>query len=141
MVLNKRRIINWFTYTILCALLPMMIAFTVRHILVVKDSIPYNYAGELLLFTVMVAASALGDIKDFRSVTGNDIFLDIFFSAMLILLLVSAILYGCNVVANNGHFDIIDNNGKMLILSGIIGILVAVLGTMVQIIIAKSEVD
>ena len=139
--MNKRRIVNWFTYTILCALLPMIITFTVRHILIAKDNVPYNYAGELLLFTTMIAASSLGDIKDFRLMTGKDIFLDVFFSSMLLLLLVSAILYGCNVVADNIYINIIDNNGNLLILSSIIGIITAILGTIVQIIIAKSEVD
>lgn len=137
--MNKRRIVNWFTYTILCALLPMVITFIIRTTLITQDNPPYNYAGELLLFTVMVAATSLGDIKDLRVEIGGDIFLDIFFSVMLLLLLVSAILYGCNVIADNTNISIIDIDGKVLKLSGAISAVSGILGTIIQVIIAKSE--
>ena len=139
--MNKRRIVNWFTYTILCALLPMAITLIVRNIIITEELPPYTYAGELLMFTVMVTATSLGDIKDLRMETGADIYLDVFFSTMLLFLIASAILYGCSVLAENTSMQILDMNGKGLKLSIGISIICAVLGTIVQIIIAKSEGD
>ena len=62
--MNKSRLVNWVTYTIMCALLPTLITFLVSIVIVnIKE---HDYSGELLLFSVMVAATSLGDIKDFK---------------------------------------------------------------------------
>lgn len=138
--MNRRRIINWITYTIVCALLPMMISLLVRNIIISTQEInTYNYSGELLLFSVMVAATSIGDIKDFQVVVGKDIYLDIFFSSMLVLLLVSSILYGCNVIADNVKLDLFDVNGSVFFFSRIISVIIGILGAIIQIVIARSE--
>lgn len=138
--MNRRRIINWITYTIVCALLPMMISLLVRNIIISTQEInTYNYSGELLLFSVMVAATSIGDIKDFQVVVGKDIFLDIFFSSMLVLLLVSSILYGCNVIADNVKLELFDVNGSVFFFSRIISMIIGILGAIIQIVIARSE--
>lgn len=138
--MNRRRIINWITYTIVCALLPMMISLLVRNIIISTQEInTYNYSGELLLFSVMVAATSIGDIKDFQVVVGKDIFLDIFFSSMLVLLLVSSILYGCNVIADNVKLELFDVNGSVFFFSRIISVIIGILGAIIQIVIARSE--
>ncbi len=139
-MMNRRRIINWITYTIVCALLPMMISLLVRNIIISTQEInTYNYSGELLLFSVMVAATSIGDIKDFQVVVGKDIYLDIFFSSMLVLLLVSSILYGCNVIADNVKLDLFDVNGSVFFFSRIISVIIGILGAIIQIVIARSE--
>ena len=139
-MMNRRRIINWITYTIVCALLPMMISLLVRNIIISTQEInTYNYSGELLLFSVMVAATSIGDIKDFQVVVGKDIFLDIFFSSMLVLLLVSSILYGCNVIADNVKLELFDMNGSVFFFSRIISVIIGILGAIIQIVIARSE--
>lgn len=138
--MNRRRIINWITYTIVCALLPMMISLLVRNIIISTQEInTYNYSGELLLFSVMVAATSIGDIKDFQVVVGKDIFLDIFFSSMLVLLLVSSFLYGCNVIADNVKLELFDVNGSVFFFSRIISVIIGILGAIIQIVIARSE--
>lgn len=138
--MNRRRIINWITYTIVCALLPMMISLLVRNIIISTQEInTYNYSGELLLFSVMVAATSIGDIKDFQVVVGKDTYLDIFFSSMLVLLLVSSILYGCNVIADNVKSDLFDVNGSVFFFSRIISVIIGILGAIIQILIARSE--
>ena len=139
--MNKRRIVNWFTYTIFCALLPTVITLMVRNIIITEELPAYSYAGELLMFTVMVTATSLGDIKDLRAEVGADIFLDIFFSAMLLFLIASAILYGCSVLSENTGMQIIDMKDKGLKISICISVICALLGTIIQIIIAKSEGD
>ena len=93
------------------------------------------------MFTVMVTATSLGDIKDLRAEVGADIFLDIFFSAMLLFLIASAILYGCSVLSENTGMQIIDMKEKGLKISICISVICALLGTIIQIIIAKSEGD
>ena len=139
-MMNRRRIINWITYTIVCALLPMMISLLVRNIIISTQEInTYNYSGELLLFSVMVAATSIGDIKDFQVVVGKDIFLDIFFSSMLVLLLVSSFLYGCNVIADNVKLELFDVNGSVFFFSRIISVIIGILGAIIQIVIARSE--
>ncbi len=139
-MMNRRRIINWITYTIVCALLPMMISLLVRNIIISTQEInTYNYSGELLLFSVMVAATSIGDIKDFQVVVGKDTYLDIFFSSMLVLLLVSSILYGCNVIADNVKSDLFDVNGSVFFFSRIISVIIGILGAIIQILIARSE--
>lgn len=137
--MNKGRIVNWFTYTIMCALLPMVISFLVRNVIVDMQVKKHYYSGELLLFSVMVAAISLGNIKDFHRIIGKDIFFDLFFSAMLLLLLMSAILYGCYVFADNVNIDLVVKKESVLFFSVIISIVIGVLGTIVQIVIAKSE--
>ena len=139
--MNKRRIVNWFTYTIFCALLPMVITLMVRNIIITEGAPAYSYAGELLMFTVMVTATSLGDIKDLRAEAGADIFLDVFFSAMLLFLIASAILYGCNVLSENTGIQIIDMKEKGLKISICISGISTMLGTIIQIIIARSEGD
>lgn len=135
--MNKSRIVNWFTYTIVCALLPMLITFLVSNVIV--DIKEHYYSGELLLFSVMVAATSLGDIKDFHKVIGKDLLFNLFFSVMLISLLMSAILYGCYVLAESVNINLVINKELVLSFSVNISIVIGTLGTIVQIIIAKSE--
>lgn len=135
--MNKSRLLNWVTYTIMCALLPTLITFLVSNVIVnIKE---HNYSGELLLFSVMVAATSLGDIKDFNKVIGKDSLFNIFFSAMLISLLMSAILYGCYIFAESINIDLVVNKDLVFSFSVSISAIIATLGTIVQFIIAKSE--
>lgn len=135
--MNKSRIMNWFTYTIVCALLPMLITFLVSNVIVnVKE---HYYSGELLLFSVMVAATSLGDLKDFNKIIGKDSMLNLFYSVMLISLIMSAILYGCYVLAESVDINLVINKELVLSFSVKISAVIGTLGTIVQIIIAKSE--
>lgn len=135
-----KKLIRWFTYTILFALLPIAISLMLRFVF--TSSIrQYNYAAELLFFTLMVSATTLGDIKDFNKQIGKDILMTIFFSTLLLLSIVSSILYSCSIICNIIESVKIDLYGNILILSICVSLLSSVLGTIVQILLAKVEVQ
>ena len=52
-----------FLYNFFLALLPLFISFFVRHISNVNH-LPGIYTPELLFFSIMISATALGDITD-----------------------------------------------------------------------------
>src|SRR3954447_15799089 len=88
------RLVRWFTFTVLFALLPLGVTvllgkltgtFTIR---VLQDS------PEILFFALMICATSLGDIQALRSAVGNDLPLLALWSALLLGAVFSAILYG-----------------------------------------------
>lgn len=82
-------LVRFLMYNLVGALLPLIISFTIRHVTSVQAP-PGVYASELLFFSIMISATALGDITDESENLESDV---------LFQLIKGALLFGCIGVA------------------------------------------
>lgn len=135
----SKRIINWFTYGIGFALMPLLI-YLLLHYLSNTQLDFYACVPELLFFTIMICATCLWDLSDIKNKVGKDMVLNIFFSVLIILIVLCAILYGSVQFASISDNNLLLSNNKTCFFSLIIAMLSAMLGTIIQVIISRVEV-
>jgi hypothetical protein len=90
-----KRLIRWFTYNLLFALLPLFAALFLRSLADKLTGEIVANSPEILFFALMVSATAMGDLSGIATPVGWDVTLKILGSALLLGAVWSAILYGC----------------------------------------------
>lgn len=135
-----KRILNWFIFGIFFALMPLIIYIVLHYLseisIELKDCIP-----ELLFFTIMICATCLWDVNDMKRKIKSDIVFNLFFASLIILLIFSAILYGgvqLQNMQNNIEFMSLQ---KVYFFSIIMAISSGILGTIIQIVLSRIEVQ
>ena len=88
------RLIRWFTFNVSFALIPLVCALFLRHMINGLTWQDVADSPEILFFALIISSTALGDISDMRKQVGNDLKFQIFWSALLLGAIFSAILYG-----------------------------------------------
>ena len=133
-----KRLIYWFTYNVVFALLPL-IAMLLMRSLTGKLSSDAVATSEVLFFALMVSAVAGGDIKD--CVTDrkrNDTF-RILESSLLIGAFLSAILYGAFVYDNVAEQHSSVFQARLPIVSITLASVLFVLSTLTEMLLGKLE--
>lgn len=92
--MNWKRLINWITYTVCFALMPLLFAWFFRALAGKETVETKNDFPEILFFSVMVCATTVGDLRSMedRSRWNNSFY--ILESALLLGAIGSAVLYG-----------------------------------------------
>lgn len=95
--------------------------------------------SEVLFFTFMVSAIALGDVFEMVADSGWRISLAIFFSALLFGAVWSIVLYAMNIAREFGKPDGLEAGSNLLLYSqGLAGFFL-LLGTIVQVVSGRLE--
>ena len=134
-----KRLVRWFTFTVLFALLPVGVTALLRYLTASLSIRALEDSPEILFFSLMICATALGDLQEVRSAVGRDVPLSVLSSALLLGAAVSAILYGSLA------YDKIITGGTPLFQKNLLAVSLAVAGTffvlalLVQILVAKIE--
>jgi hypothetical protein len=83
--------VRWVTYNLGVALIPLVFSVAIRWLSGKLGGDVIANSPEVLFFTLVVCATAMGDLSESTmTMLGN-----VFFSALLLGLITSAILYGC----------------------------------------------
>ena len=89
-----KRLVRWFTYTIFFALLPLGISILIRSFTGNISLRSIANSPEFLFFSLMVTATALGDLSETFRNSLRTLTFDILRSGLLLGAVFSAILYG-----------------------------------------------
>ncbi len=88
------RLVRWFTYSVVFALIPIVSSVVFRFFAGKLSVDTISRSPELLFFSLMINATALGDLSDVIQRRQKDLTVGLFRSAVLIGAISSAILYG-----------------------------------------------
>jgi hypothetical protein len=133
------RLNRWFTFAVAFALLPFVTSILFRRLAGVLTIDAVQQSPELLFFSLMICAAALGDLNEFTAIVGKDPVMRVLGSAMLIGAAFAGILYGGFVYAalpgqTSGLFQ-----RNLFQLSLILAPTSLFVATVVQVMIAKTE--
>ncbi len=133
------RLNRWFTFAVAFALLPFATSLLFRRLAGVLTTDAVQQSPELLFFSLMICASALGDLHELTSVVGKDSVMRVLSSALLLGAAFAGILYGGFVYAGlpnqaSGTFQ-----RNLFQLSLMLAPTSLFVGTVVQIMIARTE--
>ena len=90
-----RRLVRWVTYNLGVALIPLVASIAIHWLTAKLAWEAIANSPEILFFTLVVCASAMGDLSESTALVGRTVVASILFSALLLGLISSAILYGC----------------------------------------------
>lgn len=135
-----KRLVRWFTYNCLFALLPLITAL-VLHALADKLTIDAVASSpEILFFALMVSATAMGDLSEIATPLGGwDITFRILGSALLLGAVWSAILYGSLLYDSVIGPGSVAFRSRLLIVAVGLAAVLFVLSTLVEMLIGKIE--
>ena len=77
-----KKLISWFTYNLLFALLPLAASLFLRVIYGSLTTNAIENSPEILFFSLMVSATAMGDLSEIAKPLGWDIIFRIFFLSL-----------------------------------------------------------
>lgn len=98
--MNWKRIINWFTFNVCFAVLPLLFAWFFRALAGKSTLDVGNDFPEILFFSVMVCATTVGDIRGANQQQKWKIYFLILESILILGAICSAVLYGGLKFAN-----------------------------------------
>lgn len=133
------RLNRWFTFAVAFALLPFGTSILFRSLAGVLTMDAVQQSPELLFFSLMICASALGDLNEFTAVVGKDGVMRLLSSALLIGAAFAGILYGGFVYAALPGQASATFQRNLFHLSLILAPAALFIGTVVQVMIAKTE--
>ncbi len=136
-----QRMIRWFTYTIGFALLPLCISILIRGLAGKLSIEALTNSPDILFFSLIISASALGDINETTNMIGWDIIFSILFSALMLGAIISAILYGSFLSVGIFEIKIEKFYDNLLWVSILLGFCLFILGTIVEFLIGKIEAN
>lgn len=88
------RLVRWITYNLIFASLPLISSLLLRHLVDKLTLDALANSPEILFFSLMISATALGDLGEIKPPSHWEILFKIFWSALLLGAIGSAILYG-----------------------------------------------
>ena len=134
------RLTRWFTFSVAFSLLPFATSVVLRWLTGTFEWAALHGSPELLFCSLMVSAVALGDLFELNKRIGGDAPLQLLFSIFVIGVIGSAILYGAfvydQIVTGPEVFS-----KKIFAMSVVIAIVYTSMGTCVQILLGKSEIE
>ncbi len=88
------RLVRWFTYAVIFALLPLGTSVLIHYSFQKLTFDAVARSPELLFFSLMINATCLGEFADLKKKSRFDIVPTLIWSALLVGVVLSAILYG-----------------------------------------------
>ena len=134
-----KRLIKWFTFTIAFALIPLGATLLLRYLLGVESGWPSSYAPELLFFSLMASATALGDLSEVNPSVKGAVLVRSLFSILLLGAIAAGILYGSLVFAMLTNTDTDTFSERTARAALLVTIIYGVFATLVEILIGRIE--
>lgn len=132
------RLLRWFIFSVLFALLPIGISF-LFHILLQNHTYDLKSCScELLFFVIVMSATTLGDIQEMSRYVKMDFLISMFLGVSIVFAVIAAILYGSMAYETTVNSTNLDMN-MILRISIALCIISGILGGIVQAIIQKTE--
>jgi NO-binding membrane sensor protein with MHYT domain len=133
------RLVRWFTFTVLFALLPLGVTILLRKLTGTFTIRALEDSPEILFFALMICATSLGDMQALRTAVGKDLPLLVLWSALLLGSVFSAILYGSLAYDKlvTGGTEAFQQN--LLSVSVLVAVIFFVLALIVQILLSRIE--
>jgi hypothetical protein len=88
------RLVRWFTYNLIFALLPLCAAVLLRALAGKLSTDAIANSPEILFFAIMVSATAMGDLSEVTAPIDRDLILKVLQAILLIGAIWAAVLYG-----------------------------------------------
>ena len=132
-----RSLVRWFTYNLAFALLPLVASVTLRALNGTLTTQAVANSPEILFFSLMVSATAVGDISEVAVPIGWDLRLRMFSSCLLLGAIWSSILYGgllYDTVIGPGSPSF---QSRLLTLSVLTAVLLGVVSTIVEALLGR----
>jgi hypothetical protein len=133
------RLIRWFTFTIVFALVPLGTSVLLRHLEGEPMGETLRTSPELLFFSLMVCATALGDLTEAMVKGAADLLLRGLFSALLVGAVASAILYGSFIYSSVSTTGAATFRSNLAQISALLAVVFGLLGTAVQVLLGRIE--
>lgn len=135
-----KRLVRWFTYNVIFALLPLGTMLLLRALAGKLTVAAVAESPEILFFALMINATAVGDLTEITTHLGGwDLTFRIFGSALLLGAVCSAILYGCLVYDSVVGPGSATFRAQLLSVSIWLAIVFFVLSTIVEALIGRIE--
>lgn len=130
------RILKWFVYTLLLALLPILITYLFSMLFNLKE---LDHTSELLFFIIMICATSLNDIQEAKIYIGKDVVFNFFFSVSILMIITVSVIYGGLILVNMvDHFEM-DNLKSLKTFTIVLSFVSAIMGLLIQIILYRTE--
>lgn len=130
------RILKWFVYTLLLALLPILITSLFSLLFNLKE---LDHTSELLFFIIMICATSLNDIQEAKKYIEKDIVFNFFFSVSILMIITVSVIYGGLILLNMVNYFGVDSFKNLKIFTVILSFVSAIMGLLIQIILYKTE--
>jgi hypothetical protein len=133
------RMTRWFTYAVAFALLPLAVTCLLRSL---KGTLTWDVVAEspdVLFFSVMVCATALGDIVDAKSRLKTFQVWPPAVALLSIAAVLAAVLYGSLVFDTIANKDPTEFRSRLLLVSAWLAGASLSLGTVIQAVIGLAE--
>ena len=102
-IIVGKRLFQWFTFTVACGLIPLVTSLLMHYF---REKLTFDAVArspEILFLSLMVSATALGDLNDVKRPKTFEITLPSLRSGLLVCVILSAILYGAFLLATVGE--------------------------------------
>lgn len=134
-----KRLINWFTYTVLFAFIPLGSSILMRYLAGKLVFPSHSDIPEFIFFSLMVSSTSIGDLLDFLPAKDWGIFLRLTWSALLFSIISSAVMYGSFVYENTLSLGPQVFKDNLLSVSIMLSIVLFILTLVLQIFIGKAQ--
>ena len=143
------RLLRWFIYTFLFALLPTLIISLFGFVfdITIKDN-----STELFFFTIMLCATSLNDIQENKKYAKKDFVFNLFFGIFIIMIVIVSVLYGsiifiemADVTTELFNIEMTDVttelfNNKIQSLAIIVSLFSGIISLIIKVILNRKEV-
>ena len=134
-----KRLVRWLLYNTIFALLPLGLSVLLRALAGKLSIEALTSSPDILFFALMISATAMGDMSETAAPLGWDITFTILGSALLLGAVTSAILYGSLLYDSIVIPGSADFRERLLWVSIGLGVIMFILGTVVEVLIGKIE--
>jgi hypothetical protein len=134
----RRRLIRWFFFSFLFALVPLLAVLLIRFLAgqLNLQALQEN-SSEILFFALMICVTSLGDLNDLIEPVGKD---DLLYGLSLFFVfgaVISAVLYGTFIFELLVGSNIVGFRRGLMWLSIGLGVVLFIVGTLVQVLLAR----
>ncbi len=131
------RLLRWFIYTFLFALLPTLIISLFGFVfdITIKDN-----STELFFFTIMLCATSLNDIQENKKYAKKDFVFNLFFGIFIIMIVIVSVLYGSIIFIEMTDVTTELFNNKIQSLAIIVSLFSGIISLILQVILHRTEV-
>ena len=134
-----KRLTRWIVFNVVFALLPLLISLFLHHLTDNLSNETLANSTEVLFFTLVVCATALGDLNDVTVPTRWNRTRNILGSSLLIGAVLSAIFFGILVYDNLINPAKMDFRSRLLPYSIGMAVIFGVTSTIVEILLATIQ--
>jgi hypothetical protein len=134
------RLVRWFTYNLGFALLPLASGLLLRELADRSNQDASLLSSEVLFFSLMVSATALGDLADVSPHISGGWTLTLCRSALLLGAILSAILYGSFLYDTLLSTGLPEFRSRVFTFSRWLASVLFVLSTLVEVLLARIRV-